>query len=108
MEGSKAVSTPGVKITSAEVIEDKPLEPRLYTAFRSAAARANYLAQDRPDVMFAAKEVCRLMASPTEGSWAALKRMCRYLAGLPRLIFKYRFQEASKRWFIPFWTNEQR
>ena len=36
------------------------------------------------------------MASPTEGSRAALKRVCRYLAGLPRLIYKYRFQEAQR------------
>ena len=96
MEGVKNVTTPGIRVTAAEVLDDKPLEPRLYTAFRAAAARANYLAQDRPDVMFAAKEVCRLMSSPTEGSWGALKRLCRYLAGLPRLIFKYKFQRAEK------------
>ncbi len=29
------------------------------TAFRAVAARINLLAQDRPDIQFAAKDVCR-------------------------------------------------
>ena len=34
---------------------------------RKLAARANYLAADRPDIMYAVKEICRWMAKPTVG-----------------------------------------
>ncbi len=50
------------------------VEPDDATAFRAVAAGINYLAQDRPDIQFAAKEICRSMSSPTRSSWAALKR----------------------------------
>ena len=35
------------------------------------------------------------MAQPTEQSWAAMKRLCRYLVGLPRMVYRYRFQKAD-------------
>ena len=52
-------------------------------------------AVDRLDCQFAAKEICRFMSKPTEASWTALKRLCRYLVGLPRMVFRFRWQEAS-------------
>ena len=78
-----------------QIEKDTPLPSRLHTAFRGAAARANYLAADRIDCQFAAKEVCRWMASPTDGSWSALKRLCRYLVGLQGMIFHYKWQSAD-------------
>ena len=50
LEGANSVATPGVKETSAQIAEDKELDKSLHTAFRATAARANYLASDRPDV----------------------------------------------------------
>lgn len=47
------------------------------TRFRGLAAIANYLAQDRADMQYAAKEICREMASPKNGSWTKLKRLGR-------------------------------
>ena len=41
------------------------LEPRDATNVRALAARGNYLAQDRPDIAFACKELCREFAVPT-------------------------------------------
>lgn len=35
------------------------------------------------------------MSKPTESSWQALKRLCRYLVGLPRMIFHYRWQQVD-------------
>ena len=58
-EGVKAVSAPGVKVSAAEVAEDQPLSFDKHTAFRAVAARCNYLAADRPDCQYAAKEICR-------------------------------------------------
>ena len=47
--------------------------------FRALAARANYLAADRLDIQFAAKEVCRDMAKPRRSSMTKMKRLARYL-----------------------------
>jgi hypothetical protein len=95
LEGANSVATPGVKETKAQVSEDEPLDPKLHTAFRAAAARANYLAADRVDCQYSAKEVCRWMSSPTTSAWAALKRLVRYLVGLPRLIFRFTTQTVE-------------
>ena len=61
------------------------------TTFRAIAARANYLAQDRPDSAFSTKELCREFSAPNENSLAKLKRLGRYLVGRPRLVHKYPF-----------------
>mgnify|MGYP000920810668 CR=1 FL=1 len=50
------------------------------------------MTQDRVDVAFAAKELCQEFAVPTKSSYARLKRLARYLVGLPRLVYKYGFQ----------------
>ena len=47
---------------------DKDLNKERATEFRGTAARANYLAQDRPDIQYTAKEICRHMAHPRESS----------------------------------------
>ena len=58
--------------------------------FRATAARANYLALDRPEVAFAAKELCRRMSAPRRRDLAALRRLCRYLLGVPRVVYHFR------------------
>ena len=57
--------------------------------FRATAARANYLALDRPDVAFAAKELCRRMSAPRRKDKVALRRLCRYLLGAPRVVYDF-------------------
>ena len=47
------------------------LNPRSASLYRGMVARANYLAQDRSDIRFAVKELCRAMSSPTSKDWAA-------------------------------------
>ena len=71
------------------------LSPAEATSFRALAARANYLAQDRPDIAFAAKELCREFAKPSKSSYLKLKRLARYLLGKPRLIWKYDYQDST-------------
>ncbi len=65
LKGGKAMSTPSVRATREDLVEDTELPQHLHTAFRGAAARGNYLAADRLDAQFACKEICRLMAKPT-------------------------------------------
>ena len=57
--------------------------------FRALSARANDLSQDRPDINYASKELCREFAVPNKNSVLELKRLVRYLCGLPRLVYEY-------------------
>ena len=82
-EHVKRAATPSVKPSFQDLEADVELKALLHTAFRGAAARGNYLAADRIDAMFACKEVCRWMSRPTEHSWQALKRICRFLKSAP-------------------------
>ena len=59
------------------------------------AARANYLALDRPDIAFATKELCRCFACPNGQALEALKRPTRYLIGARRVIWDFRFQHMT-------------
>ena len=80
--GAKSVTTPGLKPTFEQACHSKLLHQGKLRPFRAIAARANYLAMDRPDIQYAAKEICRWMAAPTEASVVALKRLGRYLQGI--------------------------
>ena len=74
---AKPVSTPGepeIRGNGAE--NDQVLSAAEASKFRGLAARANYLAADRTDTMYAVKELCRGMARPTTAMWHRLKRRC--------------------------------
>ena len=64
------------------------MEGEQIEAYRSVAARANYMSQDRPDIRYATKKACRRMAAPTMADWISLKQLCRYFKGRPRMIQK--------------------
>ena len=67
------------------------LSPADATTYRALAARCNYLSQDRFDISFSAKELCREFAVPSTSSFIKLKRLVRYLTGLPRLVYDFKF-----------------
>ena len=93
-----AVRTPGVNNKHAKrqgakavkklerIHSSGDLTPVEATGFRALSARANYLAQDRPDLAFSTKELCREFAVPNAASFFQLKRVITYLVGLPRLV----------------------
>ena len=91
------VGTPGVKTSSASggAEGSKELSERDARWFRAGAARANYLALDRPELAFASKELCRRMSSPHQHDVAPLIRVARYLAGAPRLQYKFQWQTGG-------------
>ena len=93
LEGAKRVVTPAVKPSMSAINSDKELPEQKSTHFRALAARGNYLSADRPEIQFAAKEVCRFMATPIILSSEALKRVGRYLVMRPRLVYQYHFQD---------------
>ena len=72
------------------------LENEEATKFRAMAARANYLAMDRPDVQYAVKEVARRMAAPCRADWMLLKRLARYLIRAPRAVLHFHWQSKPK------------
>jgi len=59
------------------------------STYRGLAATANYLSQDRYDIQFGAKELCRDMAHPTTLSMSKMKRGARYLLGAPVLEIEF-------------------
>ena len=62
----KATATPGLQPVIEVLGEDGLLSSDSHTVFRALAACANYLAQYRIDLQFAAKEVCKHMSAPAE------------------------------------------
>jgi len=76
-----------------EEIDEEELQGSEATKFRGIAARCTYLALDRPDFVFATKEITRRMSKPCKADWANVKRLGRYLKGRPRAVVWYPWQE---------------
>ena len=70
--------------------------------FRALSARARYLSLYRPDIMFAAKELCRELSCPGRSNVRKLKRLVRYLVKTPRLIWRYDFDDTGQHLDIFF------
>ena len=93
-DGVKGAVTPSVKPLQHQIAAEAPLPEQQHTRFRALAARANYLAADRVDVIYAAKEVCGFMAKPTDLALQALKRLGTSKPG-PELYFPCHFSNAA-------------
>ena len=65
------------------------LSPEETTMHRPLNACANYLAQDRPDLAFSTKELCKELAIPNTDSYAKLERNVQYLIGRPKMVYVY-------------------
>ena len=85
--------TPGVKWKPDDVDKAELLDGDMAGKYRALAARANYLGLDRVDISYAAKECCRRMINPRTIDWVALRRIGRYLAGKPRMVYKFVWQD---------------
>ena len=94
-DNCKSCVTTGLKPTKEQIDAEVELEPHEHTTYRGNSARNNYLGPDRPDIQYSAKEICRWMSTPTDLGQAALKRLCRFLLGRPRLVFKYPWQKTG-------------
>ena len=96
-ENSTSVVSPGrkdeVKDSTGEKEEEAESEVKLegkeISIYRGLAATMNYLSQDRFDIQFASKELCRDMAAPSTSSTGRAKRAARYLVGCPRVEIRY-------------------
>ena len=92
MQDANSTRSPGEDEREDHTELEAELSTQMAKDFRGLAARANYLAQDRPDIQYAAKEVCRGMANPLRRHVKALRRIARYLIGAPRLVWQFRWQ----------------
>jgi len=90
-QGTPLSSTPGtaVKVTP-ETEKEVPEEEA--TVYRSACMRLGYMALDRPELQFTAKECARGMSTPSERRLALLKRAARFTRGAPRVIWRWKRQ----------------
>jgi hypothetical protein len=56
----------------------------------------NYLAQDAPEVQFAAKEVCREMARPSSDGWRKLKILARFILERTAVVWQFAWQDEAE------------
>ena len=94
LEGKvKTLTAPGRK-PPATGVEGAPLSEEMRTIYRSATMRYAYLAQDRADLQFSAKELARSMQNPCHHDWENLKKAVRYVLGARRLVQRFTRQPA--------------
>ena len=74
-----------------------PLDRERAVTFRSSAMRLIYLALDRPELQFMAKEMSRVMAEPTVNGEETMKSTCRFLQAYPRVAWMFPRQLTPKR-----------
>ena len=55
-----------------------------------------YVALDRPEILYSTKTVASFMQSPTQSAMVKLKRLVRYLVGLPQAEWAYSKQVVPK------------
>ena len=81
------------------------LDPVEATKYRALSARGNFLAMDRVDISYSSKELCREFAQPNKKSYERLKRVGRYLVGVPRLQYTFGFSETGPAEYIEIYSD---
>lgn len=94
-ETSKGLGQPGCKRDAKA--DETPLDETRKSAYRSDVMRLSYLAQDRPDIQFASKELARQLNNPTQWDAEQLKRVVRYLKGSGRIAQQFRQQPVQQQ-----------
>ena len=81
------------------------LNPVETTQYRALAATAKFLAIDRGDIVYCAKELTHHMATPTTADWEKMVRLERYLNNRPRVQLWYKIQETPCQ--LEMWCKTQ-
>ena len=96
LTSAKPVATPGANDQDDDDRDKFPLlPPAEATHYRALAACVNYLAMDRVDIQFVAKEISKYMSQPRTTDHNKMKRLGRYLLGKPRYIQHYLWQQPT-------------
>ena len=77
--------TPSVPLDESSVA----LSGESFRSYQSLAARLNYYALDRLDLLFPVKELMRKLSRPDEDDLVRLKRVARYLISAPRMVVEF-------------------
>ena len=82
LEEAKPVSTPSVKRTptTESLVE---LENERRAVYKTAVRTLLYMCQERVDIMQSVRETARKITCPTESAEMNVKRIARYLKGVP-------------------------
>jgi hypothetical protein len=96
VSGSGGITTTGGQNEEIETPEqERDLPAGDVTLFRGVAARANYLGPDRPDMLYASKEVCREMSKPSVAGLDKITRIAKFLSGRPRVAWSSRIRNPK-------------
>ena len=95
-EKSKGIEEQKRKKTKDVPDADQLLNKEQTTQYRGIAARGNFLAIDRADLLYAVKECSRSMSRPTIQDWDKLIRLGRYLKYKPRVVNWYKYQSQPE------------
>ena len=63
--------------------DDEPLSAEQHATFRTCVGVLMYLGQDRPESLYAIKQLTRSIAEPTRHDWKLLEHLVRFLKGAP-------------------------
>ena len=66
------------------------------TRYRALVVRISCLSQNRPDLKFASMQVCCAMTKPSVRDVERVKRIGRDLAGKPRAVCRFRWQQSGE------------
>lgn len=83
LDEAKHAATPGANVGKGDIVDETLIDRARHRIYRSAVARANFLAQDRPHIRYTVKELCRRMSAPREHGEMVFKRLGRYLKRKP-------------------------
>ena len=89
------MTTPGVRERKQDGAEEEHVEElsgEAATAYRSTAARSNFLATSMCDLACATKELFRRMATRTCEAVDSLNRVFRYFRDSPLIVYKFAWQ----------------
>ena len=92
LETAREQKTPGGCRVRDDPSEE-PLSSEAAKCYQAVVARGNYLAMDRPEMLFASKTCSTAVSDPGKDDLTSLKRIGRYLKGSGRLVWVYEVQD---------------
>ena len=99
LENATSVTTPSIGSRDPKN-DGKQLPKEDASRYRSVTMRGLYLAQDRGDIAEAVKCLTRRMQTPCTEDEKALKRLCRYLIGRPRVVIRFERQVLGDKFVV--------
>ena len=84
-------------VVEEEETENEPLSPERFKRYKYLVAKLNYYSLDRPDILFAVKELMRKMSDPRLEDEVALKRVARYLIDELREVIRFPLHQIADR-----------